>query len=106
MSVKNEGDEEFDLTFCFHTYFTTSDLPSVGVTDLTGMQKFILKVSKFQNEFMKSSFLPKYEPNIVRISALLCGMLQCTTDTFVPAHKCNSKKLKVDKNKTTVRAPS
>ena len=29
-----------------------------------------LKVSKFQNEFMKSSFLPKYEPNIVRISAL------------------------------------
>ena len=30
-----------------------------------------LKVSKFQNEFMKSSFLPKYEPNIVRISATL-----------------------------------
>ena len=30
----------------------------------------ILKVSKFQNEFMKSSFLPKYERNIVRISAL------------------------------------
>ena len=70
MSVKNEGDEEFDLTFCFHTYFTTSDLPSVGVTDLTGMQKFILKVSKFQNEFMKSPFLPKYERKIVRISAL------------------------------------
>ena len=30
----------------------------------------IVKVSKFQNEFMKSSFLPKYEPNIVRISDL------------------------------------
>ena len=29
-----------------------------------------LKVSKFQNEFMKSSFLPKYERKIVRISAL------------------------------------
>ena len=28
-----------------------------------------LKVSKFQNEFMKLSFLPKYEPKIVRISA-------------------------------------
>ena len=28
-----------------------------------------LKVSKFQNEFMKSLFLPKYEPKIVRISA-------------------------------------
>jgi hypothetical protein len=30
----------------------------------------LIKVSKFQNEFMKSSFLPKYEPNIVKISAL------------------------------------
>ena len=30
----------------------------------------ILKVSKFQSEFMKSSFLPKYEPKIVRISAM------------------------------------
>ena len=29
-----------------------------------------LKVSKIQNEFIKSSFLPKYEPKIVRISAL------------------------------------
>ena len=25
-----------------------------------------IKVSKFQNEFMNSSCLPKYEPNIVR----------------------------------------
>ena len=29
-----------------------------------------LKVSKFQNEFMKSSFLPKYEQKNVSISAL------------------------------------
>ena len=29
-----------------------------------------LKVSQFQNEFMKSSFLPKYEQKIVKISAL------------------------------------
>ena len=35
-----------------------------------------LKVSKFQNEFTKSSFLPKYERNIVRISALYCATLQ------------------------------
>ena len=37
-----------------------------------------LKVSKFQNEFMKSSFLPKYEPNFVRMSALYtyCATLQ------------------------------
>ena len=31
----------------------------------------ILKVSKFQGEFMKSSFLPKYEPKIVQ-----CGTVQ------------------------------
>ena len=37
INVKNEGEDEFDLTFCFHTYFTTSDLSSVGVTDLKGM---------------------------------------------------------------------
>ena len=30
----------------------------------------LLKVSKFQNEFMKSSFLPKCEQKIVKISAL------------------------------------
>ena len=35
-----------------------------------------LKVSKFQNEFMKSTFLPKYEQNIVRISDLYCATLQ------------------------------
>ena len=34
--------------------------------------RIILKVSKFQNEFLKSSFLPKYERKNVRISAL-CG---------------------------------
>ena len=36
----------------------------------------MLKVSKFQNEFMKSSFLPKYEPNILKISALYRAALQ------------------------------
>ena len=35
----------------------------------------LLKVGKFQNEFMKSSFLPKCEPNIVRISALYSATL-------------------------------
>ena len=35
-----------------------------------------LKVGKLQNELMKSSFLPKYEPNIVRISALYCATLK------------------------------
>ena len=31
---------------------------------------FLIKVSEFQNEFMKSSFLPIYEQKVVRISAL------------------------------------
>ena len=39
------------------------------------IDNLILKISKFQNEFIKSSFLPKYEPNIVRISALYCATL-------------------------------
>ena len=36
---------------------------------------YVLKVSKFQNEFMKSSYLQKYEPKIVRISALYYATL-------------------------------
>ena len=32
--------------------------------------RLLLKVRQFQNEFMKSSFLPKYERKIVKISAL------------------------------------
>ena len=35
--VKNEGTEEFDLTFCFHTYFCTSDLSEIQITDLKGL---------------------------------------------------------------------
>ena len=31
---------------------------------------FILKVRQFENEFMNSSFLPKYEQKIAKISAL------------------------------------
>ena len=33
-------------------------------------KKLLLKVSKFQNEFMKSSFLPNYETKVIMISAL------------------------------------
>ena len=39
-------------------------------------EKENIKVSKFQNEFLKLLFLPKYELNIVRISALYCAILQ------------------------------
>ena len=31
---------------------------------------YLIEISRFQNEFMKTSFLPKHEPNIVKISAL------------------------------------
>lgn len=34
VTVHNEGEQEFDLTFCFHTYLKTSDLANVGVTCL------------------------------------------------------------------------
>ena len=43
-------------------------------TDLhCGVVLALLKVRQFQNEFMKSSFLPKYERKIVRISSLTKG---------------------------------
>ena len=35
-----------------------------------GSRDYDVKVSKSQNKFMKSSFLPKNEQNIARISAL------------------------------------
>ena len=35
-----------------------------------GQYVSLIKVSKSQNKFMKSSVLPKYEQNILRISAL------------------------------------
>merc|ERR1712223_1983985 len=37
VNVKNEGDEDLDMTFCFHSYFTTSNLESVQVTNLKGL---------------------------------------------------------------------
>ena len=42
------------------------------------VKSWLLKVSKFQNELMKSLFLPKYERKFVRISAL----------TKIIAYKC------------------
>ena len=42
-----------------------------GAIAPTKFENWLLKVSKFQNEFMRSSFLPKYEQKIVKISASL-----------------------------------
>ena len=35
--VVNRGDEELDMTFCFHTYFTVSDLQKVEISNLKGL---------------------------------------------------------------------
>ena len=58
---------------CSHTssfLYTCLTTWSVFFCHIYFLIKNLLKVSKFQNEFMKSSFLPKYEPKIVKISAL------------------------------------
>ena len=47
--------------------------PYCGLTDsriCASETDLPVKVSYFQNEFMESSFLPKYEQKIVKISAL------------------------------------
>jgi hypothetical protein len=46
-------------------------------SDLTvrGQKKAELKVSKFQKDFMKSSFLPKYEQKFVKI-VKICSVAQ------------------------------
>ena len=65
-----------------------------------------LKVSKSQNKFMKSSFLPKYKPNILRIFALASkkwlnqklhytNFQKCTVENF-------SQILLGDKNATSL----
>ena len=43
----------------------------------------VLKVRQFQNEFMKSSFLSRYEQKIVRISTLACVVRQKSWQFFV-----------------------
>ena len=49
----------------------------------------VVKVRKFQNDFMNSSFLPKYEPNVVRISALYCATLLHTDAFFLSLRDIN-----------------
>ena len=37
----------------------------------------------FQNQFRKSSFLPEYEPNILRISALYYVFIICVFNIYI-----------------------
>ena len=64
-SVDKNENEKFNYFFLYSTILFSNGF----IIEVCGHG---LKVSKFQNEFMKSSFLPKYEPNIWRISALYC----------------------------------
>ena len=50
-----------------HLIMSLTNLKNLNIK-CTKYYERTLKVNKFQNEFMKSSFLPKYEPKIVRIS--------------------------------------
>ena len=59
------------LCYCYCTAVLQGPPRQSGV-----LKTSLLKVSKFQNEFMKLFFLPKYEQNIVRISALCSAVLQ------------------------------
>ena len=53
------------LVIHWRNYFTK------GVFELWTKYRFFIKVRQFQNEFMKTSFLPKYEHKIVKFLASL-----------------------------------
>ena len=57
-----------------HTVIAIQDfLSKLGVKPRMHLEESIVfLLSKFQNEFMKASVLPKYEPNIVGLSTLYC----------------------------------
>ena len=57
----------FFLSQCFYNVLTLTSCSCK--IQKSKFQEILLKVNKFQNQFMKSSFLPKYEPKIVRIYA-------------------------------------
>ena len=71
---KRERDN-FHVSF-FFTFFSLNDFVNLGgETCHLGCEdqkilRISVKVRQFQNEFMESSFLPKYERKIVKISAL------------------------------------
>ena len=60
--------------FMDHTVIAIQDfLSKLGVKPRMHLEESIVfLLSKFQNEFMKASVLPKYEPNIVGLSTLYC----------------------------------
>ena len=51
-------------------FFREQRTSGKGFTQINIAKQNKVKVRKFQNEFMNSSFLPKYKQKIVRISAL------------------------------------
>ena len=51
-----------------NSHFSKYYVPNFSRLVFLEVWKCMVKVNKFQNEFMNSSFLPKYEQKIVRIS--------------------------------------
>ena len=83
LEIRNQIDTQiyYDLNSLLNKYspdlvgeipLSSSRSETFGMTaePSTITKQQLLKVRQFQNEFMKSSFLPKYERKIVRISAL------------------------------------
>ena len=56
-------------TIEYHIIFFINFKSIIWKQNCSETQQVCLKVSKFQNEFLKSSFLPNYERKIIRISA-------------------------------------
>ena len=63
------------ILFVIKQLYFQIDVKEIVTIHFFQSSMYLLKVSKFQNEFMKSSFLQKYEPKIVRISALYYATL-------------------------------
>ena len=70
---------KFDLTICIFLILKSAETPTFlffsvfmqsAMTKAIYFKIYLLKFSKFQKESMKSSFLSKCEPKIVRISDL------------------------------------
>ena len=59
----------FSIKFCSISWYKKS-AKKQGSRFCYGMFTLCPKVSSFQNEFMKSSFLPRYKQKNVRVSAL------------------------------------
>ncbi len=91
MNVTNNGEDEFDLSFCFHTYLTASDVPKVEISGLKGLTYADKTVDG----------IPKVEEtnDIVKISAFTDRVYADAPNEVVVKNVASSAKtLKMTKN--------